>query len=779
MQKFGIGQSVQRFEDPRLLRGHGQFVNDTFLHNQAHAVLLRSPHAHARIRGMDLSKAQAAPGVVAVYNGADYAASGLGAPAPVMKRTRMDGSPMFARPHPVIARELVHYVGEPVAMVIAETLAQAKDAAELIEVDYEALPANVNGARAVQPGAPAVWPDCPDNRSHVQELGDKAATEAAFAKAAHVVKRRYEVTRLHAQYMEPRGVVGDYDARNERYVLYADVQYPHRVREMLSNRVFKLPAHRVHVITHDVGGGFGTKGWQYPEHRLMLWAARKLGRPVKWNCERSEVILADEHARENITEIELALDADGKFLALRANVEANVGAYVSSDRNLLAPFGATRALTGTYAIPVAFAQTHAVMTNCNSTAPYRGAGRPEAIYAIERLVDDAARELNMDPIELRRKNLIPPGAMPLKTALGYNYDCGEFERGMDMTIESADLAGFPARREEAKKRGKLRGISVVNAIEMAAGAGIEEAEVRFNTGGTATVIVGTKNQGQGHETMYKQILADRLGLDPAEVEFVDGDTDRLAYGMGTSGSRSTVMGGSAVCVAAEKLVQKGRKIAAHMLEAAEADLVFAEGKFTVTGTDKSVTIKDVAKAAFQPGKLPKGLEPGFYETGTFNASDYTFPNGAHSCEVEIDPDTGEVTLIKYVVVDDVGTVINPVTLKGQIHGGVAQGAGQILMEKIVYDEENGQLLSASFMDYAIPRADDMCDMEIHSNPVLTKRNPLGAKGAGEAGVVGAMPAVMNAIADALVQAGVRHFDMPASSERVWRAIQSARAGAAH
>ena len=774
MQKFGVGQSVQRFEDPRLLRGHGQFVNDTFLHNQAYAVVVRSTHAHARIKAVHTQAASCAAGVLAVYTGADYAAAGLGAPAPMMKRTRIDGSPMFARSHPVIARDLVHYVGEPVAMIVADTLSEARDAADLLEIDYEPLPAVVNGAKAVQPGAPAVWDECPDNRSHMQELGDKAATEAVFAKAAHVVRRRYEITRLHAQYLEPRGVVGDYDIRSERYVLYADVQYPHRVREMLSGRVFKLPAHRVHVITHDVGGGFGTKGWQYPEHRLMLWAAKKLGRPVKWNCERSEVILADEHARENITTIELALDAEGHFLAMRADVEANVGAYVSSDRNMLAPFGATRALTGTYAIPVAYAQTHAVMSNCNSTAPYRGAGRPEAIYAIERLIDDAARELKLDPIELRRKNLIAPSAMPLKTALGYNYDCGEFERGMDMTLKAADVAGFSERREAAKRRGKLRGLAVVNAIEMAAGAGIEEAEVRFNTGGTATVIVGTKNQGQGHETMYKQILAERMGLDPAEVEFVDGDTDRLAFGMGTSGSRSTVMGGSAVYLAAEKLIAKGSKIAAHMLEAAESDLVFAQGNFTITGTNKSVSIKDVARAAFQPAKLPKGLEPGFYETGTFNSTDFTFPNGSHACEVEIDPDTGEVQMINYVVVDDVGTVINPMTLKGQIHGGVAQGAGQILMEKIVYDEDSGQLLSASLMDYAIPRADDMCDIIIHSNPVPTKRNPLGAKGAGEAGVVGAMPAVMNAIANALADVGVKHFDMPASSERVWRAIQSAK-----
>jgi carbon-monoxide dehydrogenase large subunit len=736
---------------------------------------VRSPHAHANITRLDVSQARNAPGVVAVLTHVEYKASGLGAPAPLQKRTKLDGSPMFTRGHPMLAGERVRFVGEPVALVIAETLAQARDAAELVEVDYEPLPAVVVGAKAVEQGAPAVWEECPDNRSHVVEMGNRAATEEAFRSAAHIVKRRYEVTRLHAQYMEPRGVVAEFDPKKERYVLYADVQYPHRVRQMLANRVFKVPEHRIHVITEDVGGGFGTKGWQYPEHRLLLWAARRLGRPVKWTCERSEVLLADEHARENVTEVELALDAEGRFVGLRANVLANVGAYISSDRNMLAPFGAMRALTGVYAIPAAYAQVHAIMSNCSSSAPYRGAGRPEAIFAIERLIDDAARELGRDPIELRRKNLIAPSALPLKTPLGYNYDCGDFAANMDLTLEAGAFDGYSARREESRRRGKLRGIGVVNAIEMAAGAGIEEAEIRFNTGGTVTILLGTKNQGQGHETTFKQIVAERLGIDPAEVEFVDGDTDRIAYGMGTAGSRSTVMGGSALCMAADKLIAKGRRLAAHLLEAAESDIVFAEGRFTVAGTDRSIPIKEVARTSFQHAKLPAGLEPGFYETGTFSASDFTFPNACHLCEVEIDPDTGEVKVLRYVVTDDVGTVINPLTLKGQIHGGVVQGAGQILMERIVYDTESGQLLSASLMDYALPRAEDFCDIEVHSHPVPTARNPLGAKGAGEAGVVGAMPAVMNAILDALSQAGVQNFDMPATPDRVWRALRDKEA----
>ena len=528
------------------------------------------------------------------------------------------------------------------------------------------------------------------------------------------------------------------------------------------------------VIAGDVGGGFGTKGWQYPEHRLVLWAARKLGRPVKWQCSRREAIPADEHARDNVTEAELALDEGGRFLGLRVRTLANVGAYVSSDRNLLATFGNVPTLCGVYRVPAAHVEVLSVLSNTNPTAPYRGAGRPEATYVIERLIDDAARELGLDRVELRKQNLIPPSAMPYRNALGVTYDCGDFPAGMDRALALADVAGFPARRQAAQARGRLRGLAVVNAIERAAGPQPEFAEIRFNPSGTATLFMGTKNQGQGHETTFKQILHERLGIDPADVRFVDGDTDRVGFGMGSMGSRSTVIGGTAVWLAADKVIAKARAIAARLLEAAEADVAFADGRFTVVGTDRAVVLKDVVRAAFQPAQLPKGLEPGLYETGTFVPSSDTWPNGCHVCEVEIDPETGAVALDRYAIVDDVGTVINPLTLKGQLHGGVAQGVGQALMEQVVYDRESGQLLSASFMEYAMPRADDFCDIHIESHPVPTLLNPLGAKGAGEAGTVGALPAVMGAVADALAPLGVPGLDMPASPERVWQAIQDAR-----
>ena len=774
MGEFGIGQSVRRFEDTRLLRGGGRYINDVDIPGQAYAVLLRSPHAHAKIRSLSTDAAKAAPGVLAVYTHADYAAAGLGTTAPTLKRTRPDGTPMFGRVHPVLAKDRVRYVGEPVAMVVAETLAQAKDGAELIEVDYDSLRSVTATSDATVPGSAAVWDECPDNISHVWQTGDAAATEAAFRSAAHVVRRRYVISRVHAQFMEPRGAIGEYDGRDDRYVLHADVQYPHRVRQVLADRVFKVPEYKVRVVAGDVGGGFGTKGWQYPEHRLVLWAARQLGRPVKWSCERSEAILADEHGRDNVTEVELALDRDGRFLALRARTLANIGAYLSSDRNLLSIFTSVAALVGVYAIPAAHAQVTAVITNTSATAPYRGAGRPEAIYVIERLIDDVARELKLDPVELRRKNLIPPNAMPYKTALGFTYDCGDFPKNLEDALKAADYAGFAARRDDAKRRGRLRGIGLANAIERAAGAGLEYAEIRFNPGGTGMLLMGSKNQGQGHETTFKQIIAERLGIDPSDLQYIDGDTDKVAFGIGTNGSRSTVIGGSAAWIAAGKLVDKGKKIAAHLLEAAEADVAFENGRFKVAGTDRGLGFKEVARAAFQHDKLPRGLEPGFYESGTFSPATDTFPNGTHVCEVEVDPETGAVQVVSYLVIDDVGTVINPLTLKGQIHGGIAQGLGQVLMEQVAYDPDSGQLLSASFMDYAMPRASDMSDITVKSNPVPTKLNPLGAKGAGEAGTVGALPAVMNAILDALAPLGVRSLDMPATSDKVWRAIQTAR-----
>ncbi len=773
MAKFGIGQSVTRFEDVRLLKGAGRYLNDVNLPGQAHAIVLRSPHAHARIRGIDVDRALKAPGVLAVYTGADVERDGLGTMKMILRRKRPDGTPMFAPPHRGLSQERVRYVGDPIAFVIAETLGQAKDAADLVQVDYDPLP-SVTSTAAAGPGSAPVWDECPDNVSNVYEAGDKAAVEAAFARAAHVVRRRYVITRVHAQYMEPRGALGVYDPGEDRYTLYADVQYPHRVRNALASMVFQIPEHQIRVIAGDIGGGFGTKGWQYPEHRLVLWAARKLGRPVKWACERHEAIPADEHARDNISDAELALDAEGRFLALRVRTIANLGAYISSDRNLLASFSNVVTLVGVYTIPAAHVQVTGVLTNCNSTAPYRGAGRPEAIYVLERLIDDAARELGLDRLKLRRMNIIPGSAMPYRTCLGVTYDCGEFEKGMDQALALADVAGFPARREESGRRGKLRGLGIVNAIERAAAPGLEYAEIRFNPSGTAMILMGSKNQGQGHETIFKQIAHEKLGLDPREVRYIDGDTDRVAFGIGSMGSRSTVIGGTALSMAADKLIAKGRKIAARLLEAAEPDIVFADGRFTVKGTDRAVVLKEVARAAFQLDKLPSGVEPGFYETGTFSPPADTYPNGCHVCEVEIDAETGEVALVRYAVVDDVGTVINPLTLKGQIHGGIAQGVGQALMEQVVYDPESGQLLTSSFMEYGMPRADTFCDIAVASNTVPTKLNPLGAKGAGEAGTVGALPVVMNAVLDALATAGVRDFDMPATSDRVWHAIQAVR-----
>jgi len=772
--EFGIGQAVTRFEDPRFLRGEGRFVHDVSLPGQLHAVLLRSPHAHARIVSIDAKAAAAAPGVAAVFTGEDYAREGFGGPSPTLKRSRPDGSPMFWRAHPVLARDRVRTVGDPVAIVIAGTLAQAKDAAERVEVEYEALPAVTSTAEAARPEAPRVWDECPDNISNVFELGNRAATDAAFAAAARTVKRRYVITRVHAQYMKTRGAVASWEPAEDKYTLHTDVQYPHRMRTLLAGTVFRIPENKLHIIAGDIGGAFGAKGPQYPEHRLLLWAAKKLRRPVKWVCERSEALLADEHARDNVSEIELALDANGRFLALRVNTLAGLGAYVSSDRNLLSTFQSVSAVVGVYAIPAAHVRITGVMSNTNSTAPYRGAGRPEAIYLIERIIDDAAREFGLDRIELRRKNLIPSSAMPWKTPLAFTYDCGDFASGMDKALELADWAGYAKRREESEQRGKLRGIGVINAIERASSPGLEYAEIRFHPGGSATLAMGSKNQGQGHETSFRQIVNERLGLDPGDVAYVDGDTEKVAYGVGTMGSRSMAIAGTALVIASDKIIAKGKKIAAHLMEAAEPDVEFDAGEFKVAGTDRSVTIKEVAKAAYDPDKLPKGLEPGLYESGTFSPENHTFPNGCHVCEVEIDPDTGVVAVVRYTVVDDVGTVINPLTLKGQIHGGVVQGLSQVLFERIEYDPESGQLLTGSFMDYCMPRADDVCAMEVGSNPVPTKLNPLGVKGAGEAGTVGALPAVMNAVMDALAPLGVREFDMPATGDRVWRAIRKAQ-----
>ncbi len=771
MAKFGIGQPVSRFEDPRLLCGRGRYEDDLSLPGEAYAVFVRSPHAHARIRGIDTASAAALPGVLAVFTGEELARDGLGTTRMRLARRRPDGAPMFAPPHPGLARGRARHIGDPVAMVVAESLALAKDAAESVAIDYEPLPSVTDTAMAAAPGAPAVWEECPDNVSNVFETGDKAAVEAAFAGARHIVRRRYKISRVYAQYMEPRGALGSYDPGEGRYTLYCDCQYPHRVRGVLATDIFKIPESRIRVVSGDVGGGFGTKGWQYVEHRLVLWAAKKLGRPVKWTAERSEGILADEHARDNLSEAELALDAEGRFLALRVHTIAGLGAYISSERNLLPTFANLGTLVGVYRIPGAHVRVLGVLSNRNPTGPYRGAGRPEAITVIERLIDDAARELRLDRIELRRKNLVPANAIPYRNALGAFYDCGDFPAVFDKALAQADVRGFAARRRESEARGRIRGLGLAFAIERAAAPGLEFAEIRFNPDGTAILFMGTKNQGQGHETTFKQILNERLGLDPAEVQFIDGDTDRVAFGLGSTGSRSTVMGGSAIAIASDKVIAKGKRIAAHLLEVAAEDLEFAEGRFTVSGTDRALSLKDVVRAAFSGRPLPEGLEGGLYESGTFRPQSDTYPNGCHLCEVEIDPETGAVEVLSYSVVDDVGTVVNPTTLKGQIQGGVMQGLGQALCEEVVYDPASGQLLSGSFMDYTMPRADCVPSMRIESHPVPTKLNPLGAKGAGEAGTVGSLPAVMNAVIDALASAGASPIDMPATSEKIWRALR--------
>jgi carbon-monoxide dehydrogenase large subunit len=773
MGNFGIGQGVRREEDPRLLTGRGLFVNDVNLPRQAYTYILRSPYAHAAINAIDTDAAKAAPGVLAVFVGADVVADGLGFPGLPAKWKRPDGEPMKYRPQPPLATDRVRYVGDPVAMVIADTLNEARDAAELIDVDFDILDSITDTAQTVEADVPLVWDDYPDNIAGLFQSGDADSANAAIDGAAHVIKRRFKISRVFANYMEPRGAIGDYDPREDRYTLHADVQYPHRVRQLLAEKIFGIPEQNIRVVSRDVGGGFGTKGWQYAEHRLTLWASRKVGRPVKWAADRSEAIQGDEHGRDNVTDAELAFDANGKIVGLRVRTIANIGAYLSAIRNLLSVFSNVGTLIGVYDIPAAHVAVTCVHSNTSPTAPYRGAGRPEATFVIERMLDEAARELRIDPAELRARNMIASDAMPVKTALGLTYDCGAFTENQAEALRLADYAGFEARKAASKANGMLRGIGIANPIERSASPSPDFAEVRFSTDGSTTILMGTKSQGQGHETVYKQIVGEHLGLDFDDIRVIDGDTDRVAFGIGTMGSRSTVIGGSALYYASEKIEQKARKIAAHQLEASEADIEFTGGIFRVSGTDREITLKDVAKASFMPAKLPAGVEPGLFETATFAPDQDTYPNGSHVCEVEIDPDTGAIKIQGYKVVDDVGVMINPTIVKGQIHGGIAQGVGQILMEQIVYDRDSGQLLSGSFMDYAMPRADNFGDIEIASNEIPTKRNPLGVKGAGEAGTVGAMPAMMNAIMNALSDVGVTSLDMPATPDRVWRAIRDA------
>ena len=768
MGEFAIGQSVSRFEDPRLLKGGGRYVGDMVLPGMVFGQVLRSPHAHARIRSIDLSRARAAPGVLAILTGADWQASGWGnLPVPGGLKRR-DGS-VFRPPYPALVKDRVRFVGDYVAFVVAQSQHQALDAAELIAVDYEPLPACVSTAEATAKGAPRVWDECPDNVGFVQLFGDKAATDAAIARADHVVRHRFVINRVTAASMEPRGCLGDYDATEDRYTIYTTLQRTHPFRSELAP-ILKVPESRIRVVAGDIGGSFGMKSAVYNEVALVLLASKHVGRPVKWTSTRSESFLCDAQARDNVTEAALALDKDGTFLGLRVHTVAAIGAYLQT--GMQAFTGNIGTLAGVYRTPAIHADVTAVFTHTNPVRPYRGNGRPEAAYVIERLVDLAADELAIDPSELRRRNYIVPEAMPFKTGLTFTYDSGEFEKSMNMALELADVAGFERRRAQARARGKLRGIGLSNTIERAAAQGFEGAEIRFDKSGAATLLTGSVTQGQGHETIFKQIMCDRLGLDPGEVHYIQGDTDQVFVGEGTGGSRSATIGGSAVAEAAERITNKGKHIAAHLLKLGADEISFTDGVFSSPKTNRTLTIKDVAKEAMEPASLPQGVDVGLIATATYAAPVQNFPNGCHICELEVDADTGEVEIIRYSVVDDVGTVINPLLLKGQIVGGVAQGVGQILMEDIRFDED-GQNLTASFMDYAMPRATDISAVDIKSNPVPTRTNPLGVKGAGEAGCVGAMPAVANALVDALSHLGVRHVEMPATPERMWRAIKNA------
>ncbi len=778
VEKFAIGQSVRRLEDPHLVQGLGQYSDDIRLPRQAHAIVVRSTHAHARIRRIDASAALDSPGVLAVLTGADLAADGLGDLPTDASRKRRDGTPAFTTPRAALIRERVRHVGDPLALVVAETPEQAADGAARVVVDYEPLPAVAGAAAASRRGAPAVWDEAPDNIAFVWEAGSRDAVARAFEQAAHVTRLDFVVTRVAAAPLEPRAAVGEYDRRSGRYTLHTGIQAPHGLRTLLAERIFRVPQSDVRVVTGDVGGSFGMRSGIYPELVLVLWAAKRLGRPVKWTSDRREGFVSDEHGRDNVSSAELALDADGKFLALRVALMVDIGAYLTP-RSAGPATNNVGGVAGVYTTPAIHLTSTGVYTNTTPTGPYRGAGRPEATYAIERVIDVAARELGIDPVELRRRNLIPPSAMPFKTGLVFTYDCGDFEKVMDLALSAADYAGFEKRRAEAGRRGKLLGLGIANPIEVAGGpyTGVnpDTAEMRINPDGSASLFAGSTSMGQGNETAFAQIVSDRLGLPPSRIKVFWGDSDALGAGRGNGGSGAVSVGGSAVLRATEKVIERGRRIAAHLMEAAPEDVSLRDGRFTVAGTDRGVTFASVARAAYAPRQLPAGLEPGFSETAAFVPPSVTFPNGTHVCEVEIDEATGEVRVSRYSVVDDVGRMINPMLVKGQIHGGIVQGLGQGLFEHLVYDGGTAQLVTGSFMDYTMPRADDLPLFSVDSHEVPTKVNPLGAKGVGEAGTVGALPALMNAVNDALAPLGVRHLDMPVTPERVWRAISSARA----
>ena len=766
MTKFGLAQPVRRVEDPRLLKGIGKYTDDYSLPGEAHGVVLRSPHACAKILSVDTSGAEGMPGVLAVVTGKELNEAGIGNRPCMIPLKNRDGSSRADTPYPVLQSEMVRHVGDPVAFVVAETHQQARDAAEAVMVEYDVLPSITDLGAAMGDGAPQVWDGVKNNLCFDWEAGDKAATDAAFAEAAHVTRLTVVNNRIVVASMEARAAVASFDQATGRWTLTTNTQGGWSVKEMLAKNIFNVPEDRFRVVTPDVGGGFGMKLFLYAEQALTCYAARKLGRPVRWASERSEAFLSDTHGRDNITRAELALDKEGKFLALRTRNVANMGAYLSNFAPFIPTLAGTKVLASVYKFQAIYVNVLGVFTHTVPVDAYRGAGRPESNYVVERLIDAAAAEVGIDRIELRRRNMVAPSAMPYVTAMQQTYDSGDFQRVLDAALEKMDWAGFEGRRASSARRGMKRGIGMSYYLEATGGAPSERAEIRFADDGFVDVFVGTQSSGQGHETAYVQLTVDQLGIDGDKVRIKQGDTDTIPTGGGTGGARSLYSEGQAILVTAASVIEKGKKAASEALEASVSDIEFSGGRFSVAGTDRGLDILELAAA--QRTRAASGQAATTLDV-------HTFPNGCHMAEVEIDPDTGMVGILRYIVCDDVGKAVNPMIVRGQVHGGVAQGFGQAVLEQTAYDPQSGQLLSGSFMDYALPRAADLPDIEVDLIEVPCASNPLGVKGAGEAGAVGSPPAVINAIVDALSDTGVKSIDMPATPEKVWKAIHMSRA----
>ncbi len=782
MTENGIGVSVRRKEDSRFLIGKGNYTDDINVVGQTHAVFVRSPHAHATLNGIDTSAAAAASGVVAIFTGDDLAADGIGPLICGVTVTGDDGEPHRAPVHAALAQDKVNYVGDHIAVVIAESLAEARDAAELVEVDYGVLPAVTDTATAADDGQQQIHEVAPNNMCFNWPFGDKAAVDAVFETAHKTSTLDLLNNRMVTNPMEPRAAIGEYNTGTEEITLHLTTQNPHVHRLVLSAFNQLAPEHKLRVVGPDVGGGFGAKIFVYAEELVVGWACRKVNRPIKWTADRTEAFLSDAHGRDHVSTAEMAMDENGKFLAMRVHTNANLGAYLSTFSTMVPSYLYAFLLAGQYTTPLIYSEVKAVFTNTAPVDASRGAGRPEATFLLERLVDVCAEDMDLDAAEIRRRNFIPVDAFPYQTPVVQCYDSGDYNAALEKALLLADYEGFPDRADEAVSRGKLRGIGISSYVEacgiapsaavgqLGAGVGLwESAQVRFNPTGNVQVFTGTHSHGQGHETTFAQLVTEKLGVPFENIEVIHGDTAKTQFGMGTYGSRSLAVGGVAIANACEKLIAKGKKIAAHALEAAEGDMEFSDGNFTVAGTDKAMSIGEVAFNAYVPHSYPEGLEPGFDENAFFDPLNFSFPAGTHICEVEVDPETGVVEIVKYSAVDDFGKLINPMIVAGQVHGGIAHGVGQALLEGCQYDSE-GQLITASFMDYAMPRADNLPSFDVDYAPTDPPHNPLGVKGCGEAGAIGAPPAVINAITNAL---GVKHIDMPATPENVWRAARSA------